>query len=154
MQTRVRVRNGREVLEARKHGTPCEVERAAALHAALGRDPGASGWEATAQASAARVLDAFVREVATTEGPGGLFEQVLASQPRLRGAVERIRRQRSAMAEAIQQILGALDSTESLGMDVPARRPAAQLFAQARVAQAAMDELVADAWRSDLGNGD
>lgn len=153
-QTRVRVRTGRELLEASKARTPPEVERAAALQAALMRDPGEPGWRATALECTTRVLDLFVREVAMAEGPGGLFEQVLASQPRLQGSIDRIRRERSAMAQAIHLIFEALESTEPVGVEVPARPHAVQLSARTRTVHTAMDELVHEAWESDLGRGD
>ena len=69
----------------------------------------ADAWRANVRGAVARVgvaLDGHVREV---ESEGGLYDEIMASSPRLAHDIDRLRAEHEAMAQKITELSGALE---------------------------------------------
>ena len=93
-------------------------ESASALELALAT-PGERTWWRERVAAALMELSGDLRaHIEITEGPGGLYAELLAASPRLAGDVDRLIRDHGEIAAQLEHLLAALDepghSTEEL----------------------------------------
>ena len=79
------------------------LERALAAPAA-GR---AKDWATTVCERAAALSEAFGNHIEVTEGPAGVFDDVLAHSPRLAGRVTRLRNEHVAIVEGLADVARA-----------------------------------------------
>jgi hypothetical protein len=112
------VTNGREAVEQRRRRLRRLMDR---LEAALAEPPGAGidVWCARLSDLAGELDTEWRGHVEGTEGPGGLFEEVVAAAPRLASHVERVRDEHPPLRQQLDRFVATVD-----GRDVDAIRAA------------------------------
>jgi hypothetical protein len=128
------------------------LEKALA-RAAVGRQ---DAWRERVLARLVEVREAFQQHVSLTEGPEGLFDDVLERAPRLDTAVRRLRAEHEALRSALEAALGraGLRDGEDGQAVVELREAALSLIsAFSRHRQRGAD-LVYEAYEFDIGTAD
>ncbi len=65
------------------------------------------------------VRDAWDQHVDTTEKPGGLYEEIVSTSPRLAGTVQRLKDEHPEITDAVRQNLARLEQVEIGGLEWP-----------------------------------
>lgn len=76
---------------------------------AAGRIP---EWTSLVTKEITSVRDAWDQHVDTTEKPGGLYEEIVATSPRLAGTIQRLHGEHPEITEAVGQMLARLEEVE------------------------------------------
>ena len=93
----------------------------------------------------------FRLHVEVTEGPNGLYEQVLAASPRLAGPVRRLSAEHRALTDSVAELLAWTEKPADHDAPPAIRRDATDLLALlARHRQQGAD-LLYEAYASDIG---
>jgi hypothetical protein len=97
-------------------------------------------------------LAADLREhVRITEGPDGLYQELMKSAPRLSGAVSRLTREHSAVRDQIDRLLEYIDQPESAQDIARARELGTELIGTLVRHRQRGSDLVYEAYEVDLG---
>lgn len=99
------VQTSQERAEQRRERLRVLMDR---LEAALAEPAHRSGWRETIGGLSEELHAELDRHVADTEGPDGLFEEVLARAPRLRNAVATLRHEHPALQQTLGELSVAL----------------------------------------------
>jgi hypothetical protein len=83
---------------------------------AAGRIP---EWTRQVTKEVTAVRDAWDQHVDTTEKPGGLYEEIVGTSPRLAGTVHRLRDEHPEITEAVGQMLARLEQVDIGGLPWP-----------------------------------
>jgi hypothetical protein len=83
---------------------------------AAGRIP---EWTRQVTKEVTAVRDAWDQHVDTTEKPGGLYEEIVGTSPRLAGTIHRLRDEHPEITEAVGQMLARLEQVEIGGLAWP-----------------------------------
>ena len=78
-------------------------------------------WRERVRAALAELAHDFADHVELTESPGGVYDRILSSAPRLRGAVDRLRVSTATCGEAIDGYLAVLEHGGTMA-DLPVFR--------------------------------
>jgi hypothetical protein len=121
------------------------------LEQALGSPVAGRDWAGSVRHALIQVDADFRMHVEVTEGPRGLYEQVLGDAPRLAGRVRRLTDEHRTLAVTVGELLAQseqpADSVDAAGL----RRAGTDLLARlARHRQAGAD-LLYEAYESDVG---
>lgn len=114
-------------------------------------------WAADVHEAVVELAATLERHVAVTEGPGGLFAEVLESAPRLAGAVDSLRAEHgefSATLAAELRALRAVDGANSLDDVAEVRQRLTDLLRGLFRHRQAGSDLVYEAYAVDIGVGD
>src|SRR5262245_22100221 len=90
------------------HEALVELEEAISSPAA-GRIP---DWTSQVTKEITAVRDAWDQHVDTTEKPGGLYEEIVGTSPRLAGTVDRLRSEHPDITESVNETLARLEQVE------------------------------------------
>lgn len=116
----------------------------------------AAPWASRVHDRLVEVAAAFERHIAVTEGPKGLFDNVLRASPRLANGVERLRAEHGRIRGDIADLLvdvRELTRSEGPGADTLREQVLGLLTALARHRQLGAD-LVYECYAVDIGGGD
>jgi hypothetical protein len=83
---------------------------------AAGRIP---DWTRQVTKETTAVRDAWDQHVETTEKPGGLYEEIVGTSPRLAGTVHRLRDEHPEITEAVGVMLARLEQVDIGGLEWP-----------------------------------
>jgi hypothetical protein len=83
---------------------------------AAGRIP---DWTAHVIKEITSVRDAWDQHVDHTEKPGGLYEEIVETSPRLAGTVDRLRNEHPEITDGVSQMLARLEQVEIGGLPWP-----------------------------------
>jgi Hemerythrin HHE cation binding domain len=122
-------------------------ELEAALAAPLMGRP--DGWVEQVAPAVHRLREAFTAHVSTTEGRGGLFDQIRTDAPRLVTVLTRLRREHGQIAGELAAAAGELD-TEETTLEGVRERLTIALSVLSRHRQRGAD-LLYEAYQVDLG---
>ncbi|TQN45811.1 hypothetical protein FHX52_2511 [Humibacillus xanthopallidus] len=119
-----------------------------ALESAIGRG---GVWRERLHAALAELAHDFSDHVEVTERPGGIYDRISASAPRLVPAIERQRAEHRDFAEAIDGFLAVLEHGGTVA-DLPAfREEVTTLVGRLRRHRQVGGDLVYEAYEVDLG---
>jgi hypothetical protein len=108
-------------------------------------------WRERVRAALAELSHDFRDHVELTEGPGGIYEGVRSSSPRLIAAVDRLTGEHVRYAEAIRGYLAVLEHGGTIG-DLPAfREEVTTLMGELVRHRQKGGDLVYEAYAVDLG---
>ena len=107
-------------------------------------------WRKTALGAADRMETALDAHVDVTEGPDGLFANVLRDAPRLAHGVEVLRREHDELRTAVRALAARLESEVEVA---EAREDALALMGAVVRHRHRGADLVYDAYQTDLGGG-
>jgi len=65
------------------------------------------------------VRDAWDQHVDTTEKPGGLYEEMVGTSPRLAGTIDRLRNEHPELTESVGLMLARVEQVEIGGLEWP-----------------------------------
>jgi hypothetical protein len=117
----------------------------------------AAEWAAVVHEALVELAATFERHIAVTEGPGGLFSEVLESAPRLDSAVDELRTEHEQVSRMLGdelRSLRAIDGQEDVGKAFDCRHRLTALLAQLLAHRQAGADLVYEAYAVDIGVGD
>ena len=140
--------------EVRDHRAELQESMNEAEHAlagAAGRNLDA--WAGHVQTALRRLSAAFGDHVAVTEGPGGLYDDIQDTAPRLAGEVDRLTREHGKIAASLEDLLeraAALEGANAADVAELRQRGTALLAMLSHHRQRGAD-LVYDAYEVDLG---
>lgn len=122
-----------------------------ALEAALAKPvPGrVDEWCADVHEALVEVSATFERHIATTEAPDGLYAEIMASQPRLAGVLDRLRGEHTTIRETIAATLVSLRASPASADDV--REQVMNLLARLIRHRQHGADLVYEAYALDIG---
>lgn len=83
---------------------------------AAGRIP---DWTSQVAKEMTAVRDAWDQHIDGTEKPGGLYEEIVATSPRLAGTVDRLRNEHPEITKAVGEMLARLEEVEIGGLPWP-----------------------------------
>jgi hypothetical protein len=83
---------------------------------AAGRIP---DWTRLVAKEVTAVRDAWDQHVDTTEKPSGLYEEIVATSPRLVGTVDRLRNEHPDISDAVGLMVERIESVEIGGLEWP-----------------------------------
>jgi hypothetical protein len=149
-------RRNREVLDAVRIRRDAFYDAVIALEQALAAPAGddAPGWAAMLTAPVEHLREVLEGHIAGTEGPDGLFEEILDQAPRLAHDVERLQADHAPLVAATRALAGRLTSVANDG-DVDSVRADALELVQLLLAHRHRGaELVYDAYAIDVSTGD
>jgi hypothetical protein len=119
-----------------------------ALEAAIGRG---GLWRERVRAALAELAHDFADHVELTESPGGVYDRIRSSAPRLAPAIDRLRAEHDDLAEAINGYLAVLEHGGTVA-DLPVfREELTTLVRRLRRHRQAGGDLVYQAYEVDLG---
>jgi hypothetical protein len=119
-----------------------------ALESAIGRG---GAWRERVHAALAELAHDFSDHVEITERPGGIYDRIQSSAPRLGLAIDRLRAEHRDLAEAIGGYLAVLEHGGTLA-DLPSfREELTTLVRRLRRHRQAGGDLVYQAYEVDLG---
>ena len=126
-------------------------EAARELEAIAATASGWTGWSAAVERALDDLRGALVSHAEETEGPGGLFEDVADSAPRLVYMVDDMKRDHVALLEDCDRALGAVRD----GADqVRVRRRVNVLLGRLAEHRQQGAEMLYEAFMTDIGSGD
>jgi hypothetical protein len=76
-------------------------------------------WTSLVTKETTAVRDAWDQHIDTTEKPGGLYEEIVGTSPRLAGTLDRLRGEHPEITEAVHQMLARLENVEIGGLEWP-----------------------------------
>ena len=83
---------------------------------AAGRIP---DWTRLVTKEVTAVRDAWDQHVDGTEKPGGLYEEIVGTSPRLAGTVERLRNEHPEITDAVRLMVERIENVEIGGLEWP-----------------------------------
>ena len=108
-------------------------------------------WRERVRAALAELAHDFADHIALTESPGGVYDRVQASSPRLRAGVKRLRSEHHDFGDAINGYLAVLEHGGTLA-DLPVfREELTRLMGRLRRHRQAGSDLIYEAYDVDLG---
>ena len=108
-------------------------------------------WRERVRAALAELAHDFADHIALTESPGGVYDRVQSSSPRLRAAVNRLRAEHHDFGDAINGYLAVLEHGGTMA-DLPAfREELTTLMGRLRRHRQAGSDLIYEAYDVDLG---
>jgi hypothetical protein len=78
-----------------------------------------SDWTRLVAKELTAVRDAWDQHVDTTEKPGGLYEEIVGTSPRLAGTVDRLRNEHPDITEAVGTMVQRIEHVEIGGLEWP-----------------------------------
>jgi hypothetical protein len=119
-----------------------------ALESPIGRG---GVWRERVRAALAELAHDFADHIALTESPGGVYDRVQSSSPRLRAGVKRLRSEHHDFGDAINGYLAVLEHGGTMA-DLPAfREELTTLMGRLRRHRQAGSDLIYEAYDVDLG---
>jgi hypothetical protein len=83
---------------------------------AAGRIP---DWTRLVTKEVTAVRDAWDQHIDTTEKPGGLYEEIVSTSPRLAGTVDRLRHEHPDITDAVRLMVERIEGVEVGGLEWP-----------------------------------
>jgi hypothetical protein len=118
---------------------------------AAGRIP---DWTRRVTKEMTAVRDAWDEHIDGTEKPGGLYEEIVATSPRLAGTVDRLREEHPDITEAVAEMLARVEQVEIGGLPWPlddARDDLQRLIGRVIRHRQKGADLVWEAYNVDIG---
>ncbi|HEY9377890.1 MAG TPA: hemerythrin domain-containing protein [Jiangellaceae bacterium] len=127
-----------------------------ALESALAAPAGAPVWVARVQARLDQLAGAFDDHVQATEGPDGMYADILRSAPRLRFGVDRLATEHDEIGVAIDALNKLIDGLTDAGPDDVGRirNDGVRLLARLVRHRQRGADLVFEAYAQDIGGCD
>lgn len=113
-----------------------------------------SRWTQRVHAALAELSGDLRHHVSLTEGPDGLYGEVLAAAPRLAGSIERLTEEHGQMREQIDALLTRVDNAESLEDVTVVRDLGMDLLGTFLRHRQHGSDLVYEAYQFDIGSGE
>ena len=110
-----------------------------------------SRWAQRVQAALVEVAGDFRTHVEITEGPAGLYRELLETSPRLSGAVDRLTREHRQISSQIDKLLTRLGSPDTLADVDGVRGPGTTLLGRLVRHRQRGSDLVFEAYEFDIG---
>ncbi|MGQ0434230.1 MAG: hypothetical protein ACT452_17730 [Microthrixaceae bacterium] len=114
----------------------------------------AASWQERARGPVADLRTALENHVEATEGPGGLFEEIMAREPRLAHAIERLRAEHRPFLDAVDETAARIESPGDEAVVEQVRTHLLDVVHRIFVHRHRGAELVYDAYNVDLSAGD
>ena len=118
---------------------------------ASGRIP---DWTRKVTKEITSVRDAWDQHIDTTEKPGGLYEEIVGTSPRLAGTIDRLRNEHPDITHAVHESLDRLEQVEIGGLAWPlddARNDLQRLIGKLVRHRQQGADLVWEAYNVDIG---
>lgn len=135
------------------------AELLAAIHAlehALAAPSGQPAWAARVEVRVSGLASAFADHVTATEGPDGMYAEILSNAPRLRFAVEQLAREHGEAASEIAALGAVMDEVDGTDQETieRVRAQGTDLLATLLRHRQRGADLVFEAYAQDIGGCD
>jgi hypothetical protein len=120
-----------------------------ALAAPTGRGP--KGWAERVQAALVELSGDLREHVAITEGPEGIYAELMAQAPRLSGQMDRLTQEHGQIRDSIETLLAEVTAVDVKERSTRVRELGTQLLATLSRHRQRGADLVYEAYQVDIG---
>lgn len=142
----------RMVSELRRRRAELRASMSAVEHALASPAAGrGEHWAEWLRMALVELYDDLREHVAITEGPGGLYQELARTAPRLAGPVEQLTREHEQIVRTVEELLTWVDVTDRVPDVVEVRRIGTELLTTLMRHRQRGADLVFEAYDVDIG---